>query len=84
MNPKVSKEALSLSPIPVAAKIWSQVGIDIIGLLQEATSGNKLSYKRPFLQVVRSRSYSEQKRQISGTIPLLYCMSVRLHGKPCQ
>ena len=40
-NPKVSKEAPSLNPIPVPAKTWSLVGIDIIGPLQETTSGNK-------------------------------------------
>ena len=40
-NPKRSKEAPSVNPIPVPAKIWSLVGIDIIGPLQETTSGNK-------------------------------------------
>ena len=40
-NPKVSKEAPSLNPIPVQAKIWSLVGIYIIGPLQETTIGNK-------------------------------------------
>ena len=40
-NSKVSKEAPSLNPIPVPTKIWSLVGIDIIGPLQETTTDNK-------------------------------------------
>ena len=40
-NSIVSKEAPSLNPIPVPAKIWSLAGIDIIGPLLETTSGNK-------------------------------------------
>ena len=40
-KPKIVKEAPPLNPIPVPAKIWSLVGIDIIGPLQETTSGNK-------------------------------------------
>ncbi|KAG7165828.1 pol Retrovirus-related Pol polyprotein from transposon-like 9, partial [Homarus americanus] len=41
MKNDVQEYVKSLNPIPVPAKIWSLVGIDIIGPLQETTSGNK-------------------------------------------
>ena len=41
VNPKVAKEAPPLHPIPVPAKVWSLVGIDIVGPLQETNQGNK-------------------------------------------
>ena len=40
-NPILSKDTPSLNPIPVPTKIWSLVGIDNIGPLQETTSDNK-------------------------------------------
>ena len=41
VNPNVSCDAPPLNPIPVPARIWSLVGIDIIGSLQESSQGNK-------------------------------------------
>ena len=41
VNPKVSCDAPHLNSIPVPARIWSLVGIDIIGPLQESSQGNK-------------------------------------------
>ena len=41
VNPKVSCDAPPLNPIPVPARIWSLVEIDIIGPLQESSQGNK-------------------------------------------
>ena len=41
VNPKVSCDDPPLNPIPVPARIWSLVGIDIIGPLQESSQGNK-------------------------------------------
>ena len=40
-NPKMSKESEPLHPIPVPSKVWSLVGIDIIGPLPETKNGNK-------------------------------------------
>lgn len=40
-NPKISKEAPALNSIPVSGKVWSLVGIDMIGPLQETSNGNK-------------------------------------------
>ena len=40
-NPKMSKESPPLHPIPVPSKVWSLVGIDIIGPLPETKNGNK-------------------------------------------
>ena len=41
VNPKVSKESPPLHSIPVPTKVWSLVGIDIVGPLQETKDGNK-------------------------------------------
>ena len=41
INPKISKEAPPLKSIPVAGKVWSLVGIDMISPLQETSNGNK-------------------------------------------
>ena len=41
VNPKISKEAPPLHSIPVPTKVWSLVGIDIIGPLQETIGGMK-------------------------------------------
>ena len=35
VNPKISTEAPPLNPISVPSKVWSLIGIDIIGPLQE-------------------------------------------------
>ena len=40
-NPKMTTEAPPLHPIPVPAHVWSLVGIDLIGPLNESTNGNK-------------------------------------------
>lgn len=40
-NPKVSKDGPPLNSIPVPSKVWSLVGIDLIGPLQESSHGNK-------------------------------------------
>ncbi len=41
LTPKISKGAPPLSSIPVPGKVWSLVGIDMIGPLQETSNGNK-------------------------------------------
>ena len=41
VNPKLEVESSPLCSINVPAKVWSLVGIDIIGPLQESASGNK-------------------------------------------
>ena len=41
IKPKTSKEAPPLINIPVPVKVWSLVGIDMIGPLQETTNGNR-------------------------------------------
>ena len=40
-NPKISSDAPPLNSIPVPPKVWSLVGIDISGPLQESRNGNK-------------------------------------------
>ena len=40
-NKKLNKAAGSLHPIPVRSKLWSQMGIDLIGPLPETPRGNK-------------------------------------------
>lgn len=41
VNSKTTKDAPPLHPIPVPSKVWSLVGIDMIGPLQESAKGNK-------------------------------------------
>ena len=41
VNPKFSKEAPPLNPIPVPERVWALVRIDLIGPLQETERGNK-------------------------------------------
>lgn len=41
IKPKTIKEAPPLNNIPVPVKVWSLVGIDMIGPLQETTNGNR-------------------------------------------
>ena len=40
-NFKLQKPAGPLHPIPVSAKIWKQVGMDLIGPLTETPRGNR-------------------------------------------
>ena len=40
-NPKLQKASGLLHPIPVTPKIWSQVGMDLIGLMPETPRGKK-------------------------------------------
>ena len=40
-NPKVRKGEQPLHPIPVKPREWYQVGIDLIGPLQQSKKGNK-------------------------------------------
>ena len=40
-NHKLQKASGSLHPIPVPPKIWSQVGMDLIGPMPETPQGNK-------------------------------------------
>ena len=37
----MTAEAPPLHPIPVPTKVWSLVGIDLVGPLQETPNGNK-------------------------------------------
>ena len=41
INPELEVESSPLCSINVPAKVWSLVGIDIIGQLQESAHGNK-------------------------------------------
>ena len=40
-NKRLKRTAGSLHPIPVKSKFWSQVGMDLIGLLPVTPRGNK-------------------------------------------
>ncbi len=40
-NKKLKKASGPLNPIPVKAKLWHQVGIDLIGPLPQTAHGNK-------------------------------------------
>ena len=40
-NPKLHEDAPPLNPIPVPERVWSLVGIDIVGPLHETKNGNK-------------------------------------------
>lgn len=40
-NHKLQKTSGTLHPIPVKAKVWSQVGMDLIGPMPETPRGNR-------------------------------------------
>ncbi len=46
-NKKLKKASGPLNPIPVKAKLWHQVGIDLIGPLPQTAQGNKYNLKIP-------------------------------------
>lgn len=78
VNPKLSKEAPALNSIHVPEKIWSLVGIDIIGPLHESSLGNKYIVAATDHFSKWSEAAAIADKSAKSVADFLYCIICRL------